>query len=318
MSTADLPDLLPPSVPPLQSAWRWLLQNRLAFVCLTIILFFVLAAVFAESLAPYDPQRLGWGNDNRPPAWVQSGLKPGTPEHLLGTDRLGRDMLSRLLYGTRTAMFIGLLAAPLAALLGLLVGGAAGFYGGALDLWLVRLMDVFGAFPAIMFSVLAVLVLRDTWFGDVGGGLLTLALAYALIAWVGMARLIRTAVLVLRQELYVEAARSVGAPSLRILFRHILPNCLGLALVWLSAAIPRAIILEALLGYIGLRVTKTIDATTFYVTSWGGMFFDGRGALSSNPTLLIAPAVCVALIAASFTLLSDLLRDQLDPRLRND
>jgi ABC-type dipeptide/oligopeptide/nickel transport system permease subunit len=311
-------ELLPSRSNRLRQALSRLKRSPEALVSIAVLSLFLLAAVFAEQIAPHDPQELGWGTDNLPPAWVQTGLKPGSPEHLLGTDKVGRDILSRLIYGTRTAMFVALIAAPLAAVLGALVGILAGFYGGSVEQGLMRTTDLFGAYPAIMFSVLLVLLLRDTVVGNWAGGLLTLILAFALIGWVSVARLVRGAVLILREEPFIEAARSVGVQNHRILWRHLLPNITSLVLVWLTTAIPRVIILEALLGYIGLRITATAEAMAFYVTSWGGMFFDGRGALRSNPVLLIGPSVCVILVVVSFTILGDTLRDWLDPRLQKE
>ncbi len=308
---------LPPPQPGglLGDALRRLLRSPAAVFSLVIIGLFLIVALFAPYLAPYDPLELGWGNDSLPPAWVHTPARSGVAEHPLGTDRVGRDLLSRLMYGARTALFVALLAAPLAAVAGALVGVVAGYFGGWVDQLLMRLTDVFAAFPGIMFSVLLVFILRETRLGNWQNGRMTLVLAFALIAWVAVARLVRAAVLGARQELYVEAAQSVGVPNGRLLFRHILPNVANLIVVWMTSAIPRVIIMEALLGYIGIRITAAGQGAEFYVTSWGGMFFDGRAALRATPTLLIAPSVCVILIAVAFTFLGDRLRDALDPRL---
>jgi ABC-type dipeptide/oligopeptide/nickel transport system permease subunit len=297
---------------------RRLLRSKPAVLSLAVILAFLAAGVFAPVLAPYDPYQMGWGHDGLPPAWVQSGVKVGELQHPLGTDSVGRDVLSRLLYGTRTALSMALPGAAIAALLGTLVGLAAGFFGGRTDRLLMQVSDIFNAFPTIMFSVLLVLIFRRTAFGNWQNGLLTVALSFALAAWAPLARLARAAVLKVRQELYVEAALSVGIPSGRLLFRHILPNISSIIIVWLTTAIPRVIILEALLGYIGIRITAAAgDGAEAYVVSWGGMFFDGRLTLRSNPTLLVAPSVCVILVAVAFTLLGDRLRDAMDTRLRD-
>ncbi|MFM8319983.1 MAG: ABC transporter permease [Chloroflexota bacterium] len=325
MPGAELPKYtLDAELPPpawgglLGDSLRRLLRSKLALFSLLVIGLFLAAALFAPWLAPFDPHQLGWGSDNLPPAWVQNGLKAGQPAHLLGTDTVGRDILSRLIYGARTALFVALLAAPLAAGLGVLVGTPAGYFGGRVDQLLMRLTDVFSAFPSVMFSVLLVFIFRDTPFGNWQEGRITLVLAFALIAWAPLARLVRGAVLIVRQQLYVEAARSVGVPDGRVLLRHVLPNISSLVIVWMTGAIPRVVILEALLGYIGIRLTaQGGEGAEFYVTSWGGMFYNGRVALNSTPVLLIAPSLCVVLIAVAFTLLGDRLRDALDPRLRD-
>ncbi len=311
------------ALPPLR--WGGILGDSLrrlwhswtARFSLLMIAPFLLAAVAAPILAPHDPYKMGWGNDNLPPFWVQTSLKSGDPVYPLGTDTVGRDILSRLVFGARTAMLIAIPAVLLAAALGAAVGIFSGYYGARIDWVLMRLTDVFNAFPGIMFSVLLVFILRDRALGNLAGGWLTLVFAFALIGWVPVARLIRSAVLRARSELYVEAAQSVGVPNRRILFRHILPNILSLIIVWLTTALPRVVILEALLGYIGIRLTRGGQGAEFYVTSWGGMFYEGRATLRSNPTMLIAPSICVILISVAFTFLGDRLRDALDPDLRD-
>jgi ABC-type dipeptide/oligopeptide/nickel transport system permease subunit len=241
----------------------------------------------------------------------------GDPRFLLGTDIEGRDLLSRLLYGTRASIFVALAAAPLVALVGVAVGLSAGYGGRRLDSLVMRATDVFYAFPNIMLYVLLVIILRRTAVGRWQNGLLTLLLALVAIGWVDLARLVRGQTLVLKSAEYVQAARCVGAPDRRILVRHILPNCLPTIVVWLTSAIPRMILIEAILGYVGVGIgTSAGDGRSFMVTSWGGLFLEGRLAIHTHPVILISPAICVALVGVAFAFLGDGLRDVLDPRMR--
>jgi ABC-type dipeptide/oligopeptide/nickel transport system permease subunit len=211
-------------------------------------------------------------------------------------------------------MLLALVSVPLAALLGVIVGLIAGYFGGRTDNLLMRVTDLFSAFPAILFLILFMLIFRLTPFGKWLNGLVVLALALLLVGWVSLARLVRSAVLSTKQELYVEAARATGVKERRILLKYMLPNIFGLVIVWMITAIPRVIILEALLGYIGIGIVPDIEEARFVVTSWGGLFFEGRQAIHSNPVRLLAPAICVIVASVSFSILGDDLRDILDPR----
>jgi ABC-type dipeptide/oligopeptide/nickel transport system permease subunit len=294
----------------------FVLQSKSSAVSLLIIIAFGLVALLAPLVAPRDPWQLSFKR-NLPPAWVQQSSRPGEAQFPLGTDTQGRDIASRLIYGARTALFVALLAAPLAAIFGTLVGLAAGYAGGRVESALMRGTDIFNAFPAIMFSIAVVLILRESPVSQLLNGMLVLVIAFVLIGWVSLARIIRGAVLAQKQEMYVEAARQLGMSHRRILFRHILPNCLALSIVWLMAAISRVIILEAFVGYVGIEISGSTRGLGFAAMSWGGLFFEGRKLISSNPIVVIAPSVCVILVAVSFTLLGDRLRDALDPRLRS-
>lgn len=279
-----------------------------------VVLFFILVALLGPLLAPHDPTEFHWQQSKLPPAWVSYTRSSGETQYLLGTDMDGRDLLSRLLYGTRTTMLLAIVSVPLAALLGTTIGILSGYFSGRTDQLLMRATDIFSAFPSILFSILIMLILWKTPFGKWLNGLGVLTLAFFLIGWVSLARLVRSAVLSIKKELYIEAAHANGLREGRILFRHILPGILGLVMVWSVTAIPRVIILEALLGYIGIGITPDIEQARFVVTSWGGLFLDGRQAIHSNPVRLIAPTLCVMLAVVSFTLLGDELRDLLDPR----
>jgi oligopeptide transport system permease protein len=289
-------------------------------ISLAVILFFTLVALLAPLLAPFDPQALHIYDTDLPPVWarnVPGGIEPD-PRYLLGTDAGGRDLLSRLLYGTRTSMLVGLVAAPLVAAVGITIGLASGLAGRRVDNLLMRLTDVFYAFPNILFYILMMLILRETPFGTWMGGVAMLIVALVTVSWVGAARLVRGTVLSLKQSEFVEAARSIGVSGGRLATRHILPNTLGPVVVWIAYTIPRLILAEAILGYlgIGLKPPTGDSSDSFFITSWGGLFLDGRRALSSRPWMLLAPAICLTAVAIAFNVLGDSLRDALDPRMR--
>jgi ABC-type dipeptide/oligopeptide/nickel transport system permease subunit len=302
------------------TVWARLTRSKRAFFGLTVILFFTLVAVLAPVLAPHNPLELGFGQAYLPPSWVRESAtgRVGDPQFFLGTDTAGRDILSRLIYGTRASMFIGLSVTPIVGVLGTVIGLAAGYTGGRKGSLIMRVTDIFNAFPAIMFYVLIALIVRETAFGLWMNGLATLLLALVLIGWVGLARQTRSAVLSIKESQFVEAARSVGATNRRIVMRHVLPNCLSLIVIWMAFAVPRMIMVEAMLGYLGIGLTPVVDSSqSFFVTTWGGLLLDGRMAINTRPLILLAPALCVALVGMAFTFVGDALRDLLDPRMRD-
>lgn len=301
-------------------ARRRLGRNPVAVASLAVIGLFVLAALLTPVLAPYNPLEHHLYQTDYPPAWQENapGGESGDARFLLGTDYVGRDLFSRLLYGTRSSMLVGLLTAPLVAAIGIAVGLAAGLAGPRGDNVLMRLTDVFYAFPNILFTILMVLILRDTRLGSWLGGVVMLIVALAAVSWVSAARLVRGVVLSLKHEQFVEAARCVGVSARRLVMHHVLPNALGPVVVWIALTIPRLIIAEAILGYLGVGLKPAFgdETTSFFVTSWGGLFLEGRMAMNSRPWMMLAPALCVTLVAMAFNLLGDALRDALDPKSR--
>ena len=289
--------------------WRQAWHRRTVQFSLVIMLIFGLVAVLAPWIAPHDPYRWGVSQYSLPPMWVQNTSNPGMVEYPLGTDRFGRDILSRQIYGMRTALCLALTAVPLAAFIGTLIGFIAGYASGRLGKLTLLFMDMIHSLPGIMFMVIIVLIFRyllpPTWLG----GLITLVIGFAAIGWVSLARLIRINVLQLRTRLFVEAAMSIGASPWRIITRHLLPNVLHVIVVWIIINVPAVILLEALLGYIGVGVTSAVDGSEFTTISWGGIFFSGRSVLSSNPLMLIIPSSCILLISMSLILLGDVLNE---------
>ncbi len=300
-----------------QDAWDRLRRNKAAIAGMVIIAFFLLLAVFANVIAPRNPLEQNSGKQYLPPVFMDGFLnKAADPRFILGTDYLGRDVLSRVIYGSRVSLFAGLLPTIVIVFIGCVVGVIAGFVGGRTDSFLMRFTDIFYAFPDLLFFIILIITLKDTPIGDWLSGLFVLFMAAAITGWTGMARLVRGSVLSLKEKEFVEAARAIGAPTSRIMFRHILPNALGPIIVVTAFRIPGFIIFEAILGYLGLGLKPSTDPASFFISSWGTLLLDGQSALNTQPFLLLTPAICVALIVLGFTFVGDGLRDALDPRLR--
>lgn len=280
-------------------AWRRLLQNRLAVLGGVIVLLLIFVAIFANWLAPYDPATQNYEA-------IQQG--PST-RHLLGTDLLGRDVLSRLIYGARVSVTVGIFSQLVVLLIGVPVGAVAALAGGRIDNLLMRFTDIVYAFPDLLFIILLSTVLSQHPIKQAMGGMLVIFFAIGIVAWVGMARLVRGQMLALREKEFVEAARALGASEARILWKHLLPNALGPIIVALTFGIPGAIFAEAALSYIGIGITPPMP-------SWGSMVHDGYGAIFGSPHLVVAPAAAIAITMMAFTSLGDGLRDALDPRMK--
>jgi oligopeptide transport system permease protein len=301
-------------------AWYRLIRNRAAVVGLVIVILFMAVAALAPWIAPHDPLQIYDGKTFLPPPWAAKWMistgTVGEPRFFLGTDGIGRDVLSRVLYGARVSIIVGFVPTAIIVVIGILVGLAAGYAGGRWDNLLMRFTDVVWGFPDLLFYIIMMVALRDTPIGNVWNGLFLLFGALALVSWVGIARLVRGQTLSLKEKEFIEAAHSIGATNSRIMFRHILPNCLSPIIVTVAFRVPLMIITEAILGYLGLGLRPGTDPREFFVTSWGAMLLQGQSALNAQPWLLLAPAICVALVVMGFTFLGDGLRDALDPRMR--
>ncbi len=303
-----------------QDAWNRLLKNRAAVASMFIVGFFALVAIFAPILAPHNALEIYPSNSYRPPMWIQSSNpdQSGLAEFPLGTDSIGRDVLSRAIYGTRTSLIVGFIPMILIVTIGTLIGLIAGYAGGRVDNFLMRVTDIFYAFPDLLFFIIMMTALRETWIGKLMNGLFLLFVAIALVNWTNVARLVRGQVLAVKEKEYVEAARMVGDSDWRIMWRHLLPNSLAPIIVAAAFRVPQAILLEAILGYIGVGVRPATDPKDFFLTSWGNMLLEGRDAILSQPWLLITPAILIALILLAFTFIGDGLRDALDPMLKGN
>lgn len=299
-------------------AWSRLVRNKASVAGMIVIATFALVSIFAPLFAPFNPLQITGGQKYLPPPWYNSPTNiVGRPEFFFGTDTLGRDVLSRLIYGARVSMVVGLVPTLVILIFGTTIGMISGYVGGRVDNLLMRFTDVIYAFPDLLFFIIVMVSLRDTPIGQFLNGLFLLFLALAIVNWVGVARLIRGQVLSLKQKEFVEAARCIGAKDYRIMFRHILPNSLGPLIVSAAFTVPGLIITEAILGYlgIGMRPATTLEGH-YFVTSWGMLLLEGQTAINAQPFILLAPAACVALVVLAFTFLGDGLRDALDPRMR--
>jgi peptide/nickel transport system permease protein len=259
-----------------------------------IVTALLLAAILAPWLAPHNPLDQDLMSGLLPPSWSASG----NPNYFFGTDSLGRDILSRLIYGARIAAFVALVAASLACLIGSLLGLLAGFYRGIVDQLVSRSIDVWMAFPPVLLSIVLAAV--------VGAGLSTVILAIVVIDWTRFARVVRSEVLVNRELDYVAAARVVGLSPSRTLFAEVLPNILPLIATLLTVEMGIAVIVEAILSFVGLSVST--DTPT-----WGGMIAEGRQVIYQAPLLLALPIGCIILTVLGFNLLGDGLRASFDP-----
>ena len=303
-----------------RDALHRLLRNKGSVIGLVVVAFFALVAIFAPLLAPHGALELFSNNSERLPAWVSdpNPNKTGKPEFLLGTDSIGRDVLSRLIFGARTSMVVGFIPMVIIIVMGTTIGLVAGFFGGKTDNFLMRLTDVVYAFPDLLFFIIVMTALRETWLGGLFNGLFLLFAALAIINWTGVARLVRGQVLSLKEKEFIEAARATGSRNEQIMFRHLLPNAMSPIIVSAAFLVPQAILTEAILGFIGVGVRPATDPASVFPTSWGNMLLEGRNEFLSQPYLLVAPAICIALVLLSFTFIGDGLRDALDPRQKNN
>jgi len=267
-------------------------QNPLATAGVVLVIIFAVFAIFAPWIAPQDPSYIDLSARLASPSW----------HHWLGTDELGRDMLSRVIYGARISMLVGVSVVTGSLLLGTIVGAIAGYYGGLVDRFAnVIVMNAFMSFPGILLAIAFVAFL--------GPGLFNLIFALVIGGWVGYARLVRAQVLAAREKEYVEAARALGASDLRVIVRHILPNIMQPVIVQAAIGMAGAVLAEATMSFLGLGVPPPVP-------SWGSMLNDGRVHLFDSPHLVIVPAIAVMLAVLSFNFIGDALRDYLDPRSR--
>ena len=263
-------------------------DNKLAAVSALVIAVIALAAIFAPVVAPYDPTKQDLINR----------LQGMSVQHIFGTDQLGRDVLSRMIYGARTSLLIGLVPTLVSMLLGAVLGLMSGYLGKAADFIIMRLADVTMAFPSLLLAMVVMYTL--------GTGIINIFLALTIVSWAGTARVVRAQTLSLREKEYVEAARGIGVGSFTIMFRHILPNCLPSLIVLFTLNIPGSILSESSLSFLGIGAQSPS-------TSWGLMVSEGKDYLFTNPVIAIAPGVAILVLALAFNFLGDGVRDAMDP-----
>jgi peptide/nickel transport system permease protein len=270
---------------------RTFVRNRLAVGAGIVVGILVALAVFAPLLAPWDP--------NKPD--TRRILSPPSPSHPLGTDQIGRDVLSRVLYGARVSLAVGFVSVGIATIIGILLGAAAGYHGGLVDAVIMRVVDLMLVFPRF-FLLLAVLAFLKP-------SIWTIMVVIGLSGWMGVARLVRAEFLTLREREFVVWSESIGASAARVVFRHILPNAMAPVLVAMTLGIPAAILTESGLSFLGLGVQPP------YAT-WGNILTDGKDALEIAWWMTLYPGLAILITVLSYNLLGEGIRDALDPRLR--
>jgi peptide/nickel transport system permease protein/oligopeptide transport system permease protein len=265
--------------------------NKVATVSGVLIILAILSAIFAPLIAPYDPYEIN----------LLLRLKGPTSLHWLGTDELGRDILSRIIYGSRISLFIGLVPTFISMIIGAILGLISGYYGGKVDFTIMRMADVVLAFPSLLLAMVIMYTMGPSTFN--------LFIALTIISWAGTARVVRSQTISLKEKEFIEAARSIGVKDSVIMFRHILPNCLPSLIVLFTLNIPGAILSEANLSFLGVGAQPP-------QSSWGLMVNSGKKFLFTNPTMALAPGIAILIIVLTFNFLGDGLRDSIDPYMK--
>ena len=268
-----------------------IMQNKLAFFSLIVILLIILCAVFADVICRYSPYAQSLKDRLLAPSFV----------HPLGTDELGRDTLTRVIFGARVSLTIGLLPTFISMTIGTILGLIAGYFGGKIDFAIMRLADIMLAFPSLLLAMVVMYTM--------GGGLINIFIALSLVNWASTSRVIRSETLALSKKEYVEAAKSIGVNDATIIFRHILPNCIPTLVVLFTLSIPSAILSESSLSFLGVGAQPP-------TASWGLMVVSAKKYLFTQPILVLAPAMAIMIVVLAFNFLGDGLRDVLDPYLK--
>ncbi len=296
-----------------KDAFRRMCKNKMAVLGMIIIMVLLIIAIFAPYVAPYH---------YADGSLMDNYAKPGT-KYLLGADFMGRDLLSRIIYGTRISLSVGIVGAVTAFIIGVLYGVVSGYYGGKIDNVMMRFVDIMYGFPTLLLIILMMVLFKSTFavttpgtfaatlsaIDKAFGGLFFIFIGIGVTAWIGMARIARGMALSLREKEFVEAARATGNSNLQIILKHVVPNLIGPCIVRVTLDIPRYITFEAFLSFIGLGVNPPTP-------SWGMLISEGYQAMRSYPHLAIYPGLALAITMMAFNFLGDGLRDALDPRMK--
>jgi len=278
-------------------AWIRFRRHRMALAGLGLVAVFALSAIFVHLVSPYDPEHSDLDHRLAAPTW----------RHPMGTDDLGRDLLTRLLYGGRISLTIGVMAMALAVAVGTAVGAAAGYYGGWPDNLLMRVTDMMLSFPALFVLILLALVLRTVAIPFLRGGVLAIVIVIAVLSWMTVARLVRASFLALREAAFVEAGRGLGAGSARLMLRHILPNSLSPIIVAATLRVAGSIVTESGLSFLGFGVQPPVP-------TWGNMLQAAQDQMTTAPWTAVYPGLMIFLTVVAINYIGDGLRDALDPR----
>ncbi len=319
-----------PSTTFFKDGMRRLSKNKIAMTCLCIIVLIVLIVTFVPMFYPYDYATQLGITPGQPVDGSYKNLKPfeySTTElkrmeageeifpHIFGTDALGRDYAIRVIYGTRISLVVGLFASIIVLIIGVIYGSISGYYGGKVDLIMMRIVDIIYSLPDLLMIILFSVVLKQTLnldgtiFAKLGVGMISIFIVFALLYWVSMARLIRGQIMTIKQQDYVLAARSLGARGGHIIRRHMLPNCISVIIISTALQIPSAIFTESFLSFMGLGVSMPMP-------SLGSLCSEALGGIYTYAYRLVIPAIMICLIVLSLNLLGDGLRDAFDPKLK--
>jgi peptide/nickel transport system permease protein len=274
-----------------KDAWKRLKRNRLALIGLSIVILLILIAILAPVISPYDPNAR---------IKEDSSLGPSRA-HLFGTDLLGRDIFSRVIYGSRISIEVGIIAVGISVILGLILGALSGYFGNIPDTVIMRIADIFFAFPYILGAIVIMTVL--------GPGIVNIFIAIGILGWASFARIFRGSILSIKNKEYIEAARALGASNYRIITKHIFPNSFAPIIVYATMNVGTAIIVEAALSFLGIGVQPPTPA-------WGKMLADSLEYIDTAPWLMLFPGLAILITVLGFVLLGDGLRDAFDPRLK--
>lgn len=287
----DANKIVRPSLTYWQDTWNRLKRNKLAMAGLIFVIIVSLAAIIGPFVTKFDFRTQDLDNSNLAPSLL----------HFFGTDKLGRDLFARVLYGARISLTIGYVASILSIVIGVLYGGISGYLGGTIDNIMMRIVEAIYAIPMTIYVILLMVIM--------GSGLRSIIIALAISFWVTMARIVRGQVMALKEQEFILAAKTLGASTFRILLKHLIPNCLGPIVVTLTLSVPDAIFQEAFLSFIGLGIPAP-------AASWGTLAQDALAGYQLYPWELFFPAMAICLTILAFNLLGDGLRDALDPKMR--
>lgn len=274
-----------------QDAWGRFRKDRLAMIGLCIVIIMAVFAIFGPMFSQYTYDGQDLNNGNQPPS----------SEHWFGTDKFGRDIFVRTLYGARISLLIGFVAATINMVIGVIYGGLSGYFGGRVDMIMMRIVDIMIGVPDLLYIILVMMFL--------GNSIQSILIALCLTSWIGTARIVRSQVVTLKHQEYALAARSIGSSNLRILFKHLIPNSIGPIIVTVTFLVPSAIFSEAFLSFLGIGIQVPI-------ASWGTLVNDAIPTIFTHPYQMLFPALAISITMFSLNFIGDGLRDALDPRLK--
>lgn len=311
------------SVSFMKDAMRRLVKNRMAMVCLIILIAITLIAIFVPMFYPYNyTQQDVTGKYLQPFEYSkkeQARIARGEDvfPHIMGTDNLGRDYCIRVIYGTRISLMVGFISALIVVCIGILYGSISGYFGGKVDIVMMRIVDIIYSLPDVLIVILLSVAIKDVISTSknelvikLGAGMISIFIVFGLLYWVGMARQVRGQILSIKEQEYVMASRAMGASPAHIIAKHMIPNCVSVIIITAAMQIPSAIFTESFLSFVGMGVSMPMP-------SLGSLASDARSGLVSYPYMLVFPAATIFLIVLSFNLLGNGLRDAFDPKLRS-